>query len=602
MICSLNREQGMSNNGVKAIFDGNVKKQSFFSLMLASSILFFPSISYSYQNSELISPPEIVSEKSNNSDALDFADSDFDNKMMDMSDDLLAVEEEYQPEAGIPDVELEEISASINSEDKVKILEVQNIAEENPEQENIQRIEATTDIVASSEDNIVSEKTESTEGSKNGDSFELPIVENNKNVIESVDDTEISVAENVDEELPELPDLPELNELPDMEVIEVGDNLSKGVSTKSSQKSVISSDDLKTKSNIKTGGLDIKKINPDGDYRLSPEISKESLVEIKEVESLERKKIDSAQEEYEKEIERINAEYSKKMEILDKLDKVEENKKANDKLSKYNNKPKLSEEVVEVLEKIPANKIVKEKSMIEPVENVNINRSNSNPALPEFLDEDIKSNNRPDVGIKLHSQDKENKVFDNIGKAYEAMESGDNDIAIAYYKMALSQDEKNFEARFGLATIYQMMQRFDQAKEIYLDLLEEDQSNWDVLNNFLVLAGQEASDDAIKQLQKLEISNPEFAPLPEQLGLIYTDRKQYKKAIRKLVRAVKLDPENNQYRYNLALVLEHVKDLESAGKIYQQLLYAARRGKKLPVPATVIQRKIDNIAAKLIHK
>jgi len=590
MNCSLDREQGASNNGNGTVFGRSGKRQSFVSLMLASSILFFPSMSFSYQDSNLTTPPEIVTEQTETIETIDFADSDFDSKIMELPDDLLdveAMEEEYQPEAGVLHVEIGDPAAVNNDKVVGKAVDKIAKAKENPVDDSVGVPILDSDLPIE-ERGIQSEKNVQANAS-----VENRVSQETASDNLSSDTTEFTeiVAEDIDEDLPELP---ELDELPNMEIVNDGDDIPKAEKTIEKTNII-----LKPVTEVETGSLDVKSI--ENRYTISPKMSKDSLLIIKKIESKEQTKLDSAQEEYEKEIERINSEYSKKMELLNKMDMKSGDIDSGNKLLKLNNKPKLSEEVIKVLEKIPANKIVKEELSIEPASDVKINRRNSSSVLPEFLDEDIKANNRPDVGIKMHQADKEDKVFDNIGKAYDAMESGDNDIAIAYYKMALSQDEKSFEARFGLATIYQMINRLDQAKEIYLDLLEEDQSNWDVLNNFLVLAGQEASDDTIRQLQKLEVSNPEFAPIPEQLGLIYTDKKKYKIAIRKLVRAVKLDPENNQYRYNLALVLEHVDDIESAGKIYQQLLYAARRGKKLPVSAAVIQRKLENIASKIIH-
>src|SRR5207237_715870 len=79
-------------------------------------------------------------------------------------------------------------------------------------------------------------------------------------------------------------------------------------------------------------------------------------------------------------------------------------------------------------------------------------------------------------------------------------------------------------------------------------------NNRDGWNNFLVLLADEAPQDAVPQLEKLEAGNPDFSPIPAQLAVIYQKMGDQDKASEQMMRAIRLSPENLTYRYNLAIM------------------------------------------------
>ena len=115
------------------------------------------------------------------------------------------------------------------------------------------------------------------------------------------------------------------------------------------------------------------------------------------------------------------------------------------------------------------------------------------------------------------------------------------------------------------------------------------------MNNFLVLAAEESPDHAIEEFKRLMRSNPEFAPIPAQIGMIYYRQKKYDDAANYLIKAIQLDASNLSYRFNLAVIYDRLGRSRSAARLYQQLLEAADQGMELPESPDKIQERLSHI-------
>jgi tetratricopeptide (TPR) repeat protein len=177
------------------------------------------------------------------------------------------------------------------------------------------------------------------------------------------------------------------------------------------------------------------------------------------------------------------------------------------------------------------------------------------------------------------------------------MQMGQAEGAVSIYEKILLDDPNNNDALFGMATTYHRMGQFDEARDTYIKILTKDPNNWDALNNLMVLAGEEAPIDALKELTALELLNPEFGPIPAQIGLIYLRLNKTDEAIKNLTRAIILSPSNLAYRYNLAVILDHAGHKKQAARLYKLLLKANNMGYKLPESPQRISERLAFIAS-----
>ena len=199
------------------------------------------------------------------------------------------------------------------------------------------------------------------------------------------------------------------------------------------------------------------------------------------------------------------------------------------------------------------------------------------------------------LGIKVGGARTKADVNYELERAYNALIAGKSETAIQIYEDILTSQPKNKEALFGLASTYHRLGQIDIARSVYGKLLEIDPKHRDGLNNFLVLLADEAPQEALAQMERLETQNPGFSPIPAQMAIIYQKLGDRDKAVEKMYRALSIAPENITYRYNLAIMLDKSGKYEDAGKLYTQLLDSHAKGTIIPGDATKIQQRLTFI-------
>jgi len=257
---------------------------------------------------------------------------------------------------------------------------------------------------------------------------------------------------------------------------------------------------------------------------------------------------------------------------------------------------KLPPEITELFESITADSLPSKERPLNPKFSVEIERGNVSNPFPE------NGGNIPvekrDKGLQISIKERDTSNAEYLQTAKEAFSAGQVESAVAYYKKVLAKDSENRAAKFGLATTYHRSGQLDQARDMYIDLISINQNDWDVMNNFMILASEEAPEQALKELKRLQETNPEFSAIPAQIGMIYMQNNNFQEAVKYLGRAVSLEPNNISYQYNLAVLLDHMGYGETASKLYYKLLEEARNGKELPVSYLKIQERITNLASK----
>lgn len=259
---------------------------------------------------------------------------------------------------------------------------------------------------------------------------------------------------------------------------------------------------------------------------------------------------------------------------------------------------KLSPETATLLESITADSLPRLSRPLVVRESVKIEKFTATNPFQETdnqapVDKIIGHDNSLIISVRKP----DNTRLRDLQTAYDAFQSGQYESAIFFYKKVLAEDEKNKDALFGLAATYQRSGQLEQARDYYVKLINLDQNNWSALNNFLVLASDEAPNDALRQLKDLESSNPQFAPIPAQIGMIYIQQNNMQEAARSLSKAVSIDPSNISYRYVLAVVMDRLGKNDVAVKLYNQVLEAGRKGSALPESVDKIQDRIMALSA-----
>jgi tetratricopeptide (TPR) repeat protein len=216
------------------------------------------------------------------------------------------------------------------------------------------------------------------------------------------------------------------------------------------------------------------------------------------------------------------------------------------------------------------------------------------PPAPEEGEEEVVQHESMGVAIAIRRPVMD--VTTELQQAYESLMAGQPQIARSIYKDILAQHPNHQEALFGVATTFHRTGELELARPFYLTLLRVNPNHRDGIINFLSLVATEAPDEAIARLEYMESSNPDFSAIPALLGTLYDAAGKHDKAIASMARAVRQEPENLTYKYNLAVLLDKHDHAEEAIGLYNQLLAAGRSGLPLPAPMRDLQERIITLS------
>ncbi len=186
-----------------------------------------------------------------------------------------------------------------------------------------------------------------------------------------------------------------------------------------------------------------------------------------------------------------------------------------------------------------------------------------------------------------------------LNRAYTSLMGGDTAEAIEIYKNILSSEPQEEEALFGLAATYHRLGELEKARPYYAELLRVNPQHREGLNNFLALISDEAPEEALAELERLEQRNPEFSPIPAQQGVLLNKLGYFDQAREKMLRAIDLAPENMTYKFNLAVMMDQHKEYAHASALYRMLIDAALHGEKIPGSVEALQKRLNFISTML---
>ncbi len=202
------------------------------------------------------------------------------------------------------------------------------------------------------------------------------------------------------------------------------------------------------------------------------------------------------------------------------------------------------------------------------------------------------------MGVAITVRQPSLNVNIELQNAYDALMGGQPQVARQIYKDILEQLPRNQDALFGIATTYHRAGELELARPYYVKLLEINPKHRDGLTNFLSLVAQEAPEEATAKLEVLAKQNPDFSAIPALLGGLYEQMGEPSRAIESLIRAVRMEPENLAYKYNLAVLYDKHDSPDDAIVLYNQLLAAGRSGIPLPAPMRDLQERVIHISGR----
>lgn len=251
----------------------------------------------------------------------------------------------------------------------------------------------------------------------------------------------------------------------------------------------------------------------------------------------------------------------------------------------------LPEDTKKMLRRIPSNIDAPKKSGAQKVK---IDREHVNPVALGGAGTELAAQHES-LGMKIEIRRPMLDVNQELQQAYNAVVSGQNDLALAIYDRVLDYKPSEINALYGKATLLHQAGALSTAKEYYQRVLRQDADHREALNNFLSLVAEEAPMEALTELLKLQKKNPQFSPIPAQISLVYQKLGDYRSAIQAMLDAHGLAPENLTYILNLAVMLDKLGVREKAANYYQMLNDAHLRGVEIPGNIRSIQERLTFI-------
>ncbi len=169
-------------------------------------------------------------------------------------------------------------------------------------------------------------------------------------------------------------------------------------------------------------------------------------------------------------------------------------------------------------------------------------------------------------------------------QGYDAYNQGAFADAKVAYERALRRSPTSRDALLGLAAVEFQQGRPEQARVHYQRLLEMNprdeyalaglkSTQTSVSTNSIAVQ----SDLSESQLKLMLAENPESAQLHFTLANGYAENKQWAKAQQAYFDAFRLESNNPDYAYNLAVSLDHLSQQAAASRFYQQALSLAEQ-------------------------
>ena len=188
------------------------------------------------------------------------------------------------------------------------------------------------------------------------------------------------------------------------------------------------------------------------------------------------------------------------------------------------------------------------------------------------------------------------RVHPNVAAGYAAYQAGRFEVARTEYQTALREEPGNRDALLGLAALDVRERRYESADAIYRQLLRGDPRDPYAHAGLLALRGQGVDPVTVEsRLKTLLATEPDSGVLNFTLGNQYAQQARWAEAQQAYFKATVAEPENADYAYNLAVSLEHLRQVGPALDYYRRAL-ALGENRKASFDRDAVQARVQQLA------
>jgi len=197
--------------------------------------------------------------------------------------------------------------------------------------------------------------------------------------------------------------------------------------------------------------------------------------------------------------------------------------------------------------------------------------------------------------VKLaRTRDQAPRVPADVVSGYEALVAGDLGTAARHYAAAIAADPANVDAHLGLATVEARRGNPAAAAAAYRRALALDPQNPTALAGLAALADFSRPEALESDLRADLARQPQSAALNLTLGNLYAAQGRWAEAQAAYFEAHRLQPENPDVAYDLAVALDHLGQRRPAADFYRRAL-EARRGAAAQFDAAAAARRLSEL-------
>ena len=206
------------------------------------------------------------------------------------------------------------------------------------------------------------------------------------------------------------------------------------------------------------------------------------------------------------------------------------------------------------------------------------------PATEVASGDDVEASAEP---IRIVRGTTTNPVFPKLSEAFAAFQAADFARAEALYREVRAADPGNVDALLGLGALAARGQRTEEAREFYQAVLLAEPRNTAAISAMSTLPAAGARNLDESTLKSLLRDQPGAANLHFALGLQYVAQGRWPDAQMAFFDAVRNEPANADYAYNLAVSLDQLGQSAPATAYYQRALELATASSLFSTAAAV---------------
>lgn len=266
-----------------------------------------------------------------------------------------------------------------------------------------------------------------------------------------------------------------------------------------------------------------------------------------------------------------NVKQKNEIEVHNKIDEAKNNIVKN----KYVNDVDKNITTIDIVSEIEKNLINKSKNTNVKDVKIEIKKGEwNNKDVVKINDTNKNAIEKTSAKFKITTQeDDDSKKIEELKRiAYKAAKSGEHEVAIKYCKEILKTNPKDNFAKLSLATSYHALKQFNQAKVIYVELMDVFPEDENIVSNLMSIMINESPYEAVYLIPLLAERYSNSSAIQAQTSIAFARVKDYKDAITYIKKAIHLDQNNKEYLYNLGVLYDLNGNYADAITIYKKII------------------------------